>query len=619
MSTENGAPRSRFDAYRYHLASKGQPRTARALPGLARSGLGLARRASPRLLWIVVTGQAIAALLLAVQVVLGKEVIQAVLDESQGGGSIGPVIPPLVGLAVATGASGLLSAAQTNLQRLLGVKLQFVTMESVVDVTTRVPLTEFEAPGFFDHLQRVKVNALMRPLTLVTGLVQVIGGGLAVVGLAAAVFVIAPLLLPILLAAAIPLGWLSRRSGQLEFRFAVQQAGARRLRSYLEAVLSGRDEAKEVRAFDLAIPLHERWLSSYERYFGDLDAHVRRRLALALASAAVTVVATCGSLALLTWFIVDGRIKLASAGAALIAIRLLGGRIQQLFSGISGLFESSLFMQDLNSFLERAEDARPNRPPGRPAGALQELRADDVSFRYPGSERDALSGVSISIRDGEVVALVGENGSGKTTLAKLLAQMFDPTGGRILWNGEESRELDPATIRDQIGVIFQDYVRYQLSARENVGFGRPSALNDARRLHEAAQNGGAHEFLEQLPEGYETVLGKEFYGGYDLSGGQWQRVALARAFFRDAALLVLDEPTASLDARSEHQVFEHVAELAHGRSLLLISHRFSTVKSADRIYVLDAGRVIEEGSHDELMAQGGRYAELFDLQARAYR
>ena len=242
-----------------------------------------------------------------------------------------------------------------------------------------------------------------------------------------------------------------------------------------------------------------------------------------------------------------------------------------------------------------------------------------MTFRYPGSDRDALRDVSISVRAGEVVALVGENDSGKTTLAKLLAQMFEPTSGRVLWNDTDSRALDPATIRAQLGVIFQDYVRYQLSARDNIGFGRTEALHDQERIIAAAKRVGAHDHLEQLPEGYDTILGKEFSGGYDLSGGQWQRVALARAFFRDAELLVLDEPTAALDARSEHEVFEHVTELARGRSLLLISHRFSTVRSADRIYVLKAGRVIEEGSHDELMTLGDRYAELFNLQANPYR
>jgi ATP-binding cassette subfamily B protein len=303
-----------------------------------------------------------------------------------------------------------------------------------------------------------------------------------------------------------------------------------------------------------------------------------------------------------------------------LAIRLLGTRIEYIFKGVTALFESSLFLEDLHRFLARAP-AEPE-PSGDGAGlrrSFEELVVDDVHFRYPESEGEALRGVSLRIRAGEVVALVGENGSGKTTLAKLLSALFTPTGGRILWDGEDVRSLDRRALRRQIGVIFQDFVRYQLTARENIGFGRAEAVDDVEAIAEAARQAGADHYLEGLPEGYETMLGKEFTGGYDLSIGQWQRIALARAFFRRAQLLVLDEPTASLDARAENELFEYVQALAHGRSVLLISHRFSTVKSADRIYVLHEGEIVEEGTHDELVANGGRYAELFELQASAYR
>jgi ATP-binding cassette subfamily B protein len=315
--------------------------------------------------------------------------------------------------------------------------------------------------------------------------------------------------------------------------------------------------------------------------------------------------------------VVDGRLALGAAGAALIAVRLLSARVQQLFTGVTALFESTLFIRDLDVFPQRAEQrSRAHELPA--AGALEELQADGIGFRYPGAEHDAVAGVSIRIGRGETVALVGENGSGKTTTAKLLAGLFEPTAGRVLWNGADARSLDAGSLRGQIGVVFQDFVHYQLSARENIGLGDSTAVADTERVAEAARRGGIHEYLEQLPQGYETLLGKEFVGGHDLSGGQWQRIGLARAFFRDAVLLVLDEPTASMDARSEHEIFERVQDLARGKSLLLISHRFSTVRSADRIYVLDAGRVVEQGSHDELMALDGLYAEMFRLQASAY-
>jgi ATP-binding cassette, subfamily B, bacterial len=318
--------------------------------------------------------------------------------------------------------------------------------------------------------------------------------------------------------------------------------------------------------------------------------------------------------------VLDDRIALGSAGAALIAIRLLGGRLQQLFVGIGDLFESSLFLRDFDAFLGLAPDHRPPAEADAPTvPPFEELILDDVSFRYPGANREAVQGVSLRIKAGEVIALVGENGSGKTTLAKLLAHVFEPTAGRMLWDDVDSRELDADGVRRNVGVIFQDFVRYQLTARENIGFGRAERLDDLDGIIAAAKQSGADEFLRELPGGFDTSLGKEYLGGFDLSLGQWQRVALARVSFRDAAFLVLDEPTASLDARSEHDLFQYVQRLAAGRSLLLISHRFSTVKSADRIYVLHEGKLIEEGSHDELVSRGGRYAALFDLQARAYR
>jgi ATP-binding cassette, subfamily B, bacterial len=299
-------------------------------------------------------------------------------------------------------------------------------------------------------------------------------------------------------------------------------------------------------------------------------------------------------------------------------VRMVAGRVQQVFGGVSGLFESSYFLRDFFAFLERRPD--PSAAGGEPVlEPFTELRVEGLSFAYPGTDREVLRDVSLTIRAGEVVALVGENGSGKTTLAKLLAGMFQPTRGRVLWDGRDVRLLDAEEMRRHVGVVFQDFVRYQLTARENIGFGREEWLEDDARIEEAARLAGAHDAIAALPAGYDTGVGKEFQGGFDLSGGQWQRIALARAFFRDAALLVLDEPSASLDARSEHQLFEHVAGLAAGRSVLLISHRFSTVRDADRILVIHEGEIAEEGTHEELIAASGRYAELFDLQARSYR
>jgi ATP-binding cassette subfamily B protein len=609
-----------FDRQEYFLSRKRVEKSPRNLMAVTRSAVKLAKDANPRLFYLSAAGQILVALLLGLQVLMGKLALEAIFDADRTDGSVGDALAPLIGLVAAGALASFVGAFQTQAQRLLGQQVRRDTLDSTLGVTTAVDLETFESPEFFDDLQRVQTNALLQPLTMSTGLMTTLGGILGALGLAIALLAIEPLVVPLLLAAALPLWLVARKTGRLEFDFNVDQTPGERLRFYLVATLIGRDEAKELRAFGLGETLRDRWEKSYEAYLGDLRTHVRRRLLLALGGTFATVVVTVGAFALLVSFVISDRMSLADAGAAVLAIRLLGTRIEYIFKGVTALFESSLFLEDLHRFLARAP-AEPE-PSGDGAGlrrSFEELVVDDVHFRYPESEGEALRGVSLRIRAGEVVALVGENGSGKTTLAKLLSALFTPTGGRILWDGEDVRSLDRRALRRQIGVIFQDFVRYQLTARENIGFGRAEAVDDVEAIGEAARQAGADHYLERLPEGYETMLGKEFTGGYDLSIGQWQRIALARAFFRRAQLLVLDEPTASLDARAENELFEYVQALAHGRSVLLISHRFSTVKSADRIYVLHEGEIVEEGTHDELVANGGRYAELFELQASAYR
>jgi len=609
-----------FDRQEYFLSRKRVEKSPRNLMAVTRSAVKLAKDANPRLFYLSAAGQILVALLLGLQVLMGKLALEAIFDADRTDGSVGDALAPLIGLVAAGALASFVGAFQTQAQRLLGQQVRRDTLDSTLGVTTAVDLETFESPEFFDDLQRVQTNALLQPLTMSTGLMTTLGGILGALGLAIALLAIEPLVVPLLLAAALPLWLVARKTGRLEFDFNVDQTPGERLRFYLVATLIGRDEAKELRAFGLGETLRDRWEKSYEAYLGDLRTHVRRRLLLALGGTFATVVVTVGAFALLVSFVISDRMSLADAGAAVLAIRLLGTRIEYIFKGVTALFESSLFLEDLHRFLARAP-AEPE-PSGDGAGlrrSFEELVVDDVHFRYPESEGEALRGVSLRIRAGEVVALVGENGSGKTTLAKLLSALFTPTGGRILWDGEDVRSLDRRALRRQIGVIFQDFVRYQLTARENIGFGRAEAVDDVEAIAEAARQAGADHYLEGLPEGYETMLGKEFTGGYDLSIGQWQRIALARAFFRRAQLLVLDEPTASLDARAENELFEYVQALAHGRSVLLISHRFSTVKSADRIYVLHEGEIVEEGTHDELVANGGRYAELFELQASAYR
>jgi ATP-binding cassette subfamily B protein len=321
---------------------------------------------------------------------------------------------------------------------------------------------------------------------------------------------------------------------------------------------------------------------------------------------------------LLLFLALSGRLSLAEAGTAAGAVLLLGERLMNSVMSAAMLYEAARFLEDFTTFVDLAPTVQARRRRGAAPADFARLAVEDVSFTYPSADSPALSGVSLEVRSGEVVALVGENGSGKTTLAKLLCRLYLPHAGRIAWDGVDTASLDPDGLRARIAVIFQDFLHYALSARDNIGMGGHERLDDLDGIVGSARQAGAHEFISALSAGYETVLGPEFHGGQDLSVGQWQRIALARAFFRDAPFVILDEPTAALDARAEHALFDRIRELLEGRSVLLISHRFSSVRSADRIYVLQDGRVTEHGTHDDLMAAGGHYAELFTLQASAY-
>jgi ATP-binding cassette subfamily B protein len=329
---------------------------------------------------------------------------------------------------------------------------------------------------------------------------------------------------------------------------------------------------------------------------------------------------TAGAVGFLVWLVSSHRLSLAGAGAAAAAIILLGTQLQGVASGAGQLFESSLFIEDFNSFVRSAPlmVAHGRGGGGKAPPGFAVLAAEDIVFTYPSREFPSLRGASIEVRAGEVVALVGENGSGKTTLAKVLAGLYRPESGRVLWDGTDAATFDPNLWRERVAVLFQDFARYLVTAGENIGVGRWQRISDLDAIKQAARQAGADAPLSNLTEGYESLLGPQFAGGFDISGGEWQRVALARAFFRDAPFIILDEPTAALDPRSEAALFASVRELFEGRSTLLISHRFSSVRSADRIYVLDDGRVVETGTHDELMLLGGLYAELFTLQAAAY-
>jgi ATP-binding cassette, subfamily B, bacterial len=594
-------------------------RSLRQLPRLMAGAL--------RLVWGAARGQfilnvvllAVGSAALALQVLVGKELLTKLLSDNTTK-DFSSAVPYVVLLAVVLAVASITLIVRNEVQRLLAELVARSSMQQVVDAACRADLARFEDPSFHDRLQRAIVNASIRPLQMTNGLLAVGTALTGVVAVGAVLLVIDPLFFVLGLIAGIPIILASLRVGRALYRFAVQQTPTDRERTYIQGLLVEKDPAKEIRAYEMAWFLRARFAALYERRIQALRHLVRRRAVQGVIGGGLTAVVSGGVLGLLIFFVSEGDVSLAGAGAAAAALILLGTQLQGLASGVGQLYESALFIQDFNNFVQVELAPGTSQFTGTaPAPAhVGHVSVRDLTFTYPSRREPSLKDINIDIGPGQVVALVGENGSGKTTLAKLLAGLYQPQAGRITWGGQDVAATDITQVRTRVAVLFQDFVKYFLSARENISMGRWERADDRAAVEQAAVRSGAHKFIEALPHGYETYLGPQFFGGSDLSTGQWQRVALARAFFRDAELIILDEPTASLDPRAEAALFAAVRELFSGRSVVLISHRFATVRLADRIYVLEAGRLIENGDHDELMARNGLYAELFTMQASAF-
>lgn len=537
--------------------------------------------------------------------------------------NIRDLLPPIIALAAISSVVTAASALQLQQQRLLAERVSADTWERVLDITSSVPFEEYESPSFYDQLQRIKNNAISQPLAVTTSIFGLFGSVVTVAGLVVVVLTIAPILVPIMLVAGLPLLFLARRVSKIEFAFLVRAMPLYRTRQYLRDVLSGRDEAKEVRVFGASGALRSRHQVRRQAFERALAEHTRRRVGLALVSVFLSTVLLGSTLGVTVWLLTSGRIPIGAAAAAILAARFLATGLDQLFRSVGSLFEASTYLADLDDFVNsRIDNTNPKTETPLPSKAIGPLSSGielaGVDFTYPATDRPVLSGIDLRINAGEVVALVGENGSGKTTLAKLVASLYAPTSGRITWDATDYATLEPSEVQRHIAVIFQDFVKYQLSALDNIGLGDPDRAEDEAAAREAARRANALEFLDILPNGLHTVLSRQFDQGSDLSIGQWQRVALARGLRKSASLIILDEPSASLDPRAEAALFADIRVMLQGRSALLISHRFSSVRLADRIYVLRDGRIVESGTHDQLIALRGLYSELYALQADAY-
>jgi ATP-binding cassette subfamily B protein len=492
-------------------------------------------------------------------------------------------------------------------------------LEVIHDKSVVVDLAYYEDARYHDTLHRAQQQAPYRPTRVLSGLLQVARNGLTAVGIVALLATVHLALAGLLFAAVVPSLFVRLRHADRTYRWQLRRAPTERRASYFSWILVNAIPAKEVRTGGLGPPLIDRFRNLRGILRDEKIQLSRTRIAGEMGAQALAAIAVFASFGLVAFQTFQGVLSLGDLVMYFGAVQKGQSVMAGLFGAVGSLYENNLFLSLLDDFLEVSpkvttpEDPRPIPRPIRHGVVFE-----DVSFRYPGSSRPLLADVDLTIRPGEVVALVGPNGAGKTTIAKLLCRLYDPDKGLITLDGVDVREFRPEEYRRQMGVMFQDFGRYQLSARENIWFGDVCREPEGGWIEKAARTAGADPFIRELRYGYDTVLGRLFEDGEELSTGEWQRVALARAFAGDAQLLVVDEPTSALDAEAEAEFFGTLRRLVRERSALLISHRFSTVRMSDRIYVLDEGRIIESGSHDELMRAGGMYAGLFRMQALPY-
>jgi ATP-binding cassette subfamily B protein len=489
----------------------------------------------------------------------------------------------------------------------------------VMKHAAELDLLAYENPVFYDRLERARVQATDR-LGMIQSIGRLVQQVATVVSLSISIMLFSPWLMLLLVAGVVPAFLGESHFAFLGYAKNFRQTPIRRQLDYLRVLGGSREAAKELKLFGLNQFLTERFTRLSDEIYDENVALSRSRL---IVGSFLSVVGTMGyysAYVFVIWRTISGALSIGTLTFLSGAILQASSNIQQIFSTLSGIADQALFLTDLLAFFEMQPTIR-SKPNGlaAPRPILRGFEFRDVSFRYPGSPRLILDRMNFLLQPGERVALIGENGQGKTTVVKLITRLYDPTEGKILLDGVDLREYSLEDLYREIGVIFQDFMRYEMTARENIAIGRVEEVDNLALLRTAARKSMADNVIARLPRGYEQMLGSRFDGGQDLSGGEWQKVALARAYLRNAQLLILDEPTAALDARSEFEVFHRFAELTTGKMALFISHRFSTVRMADRIVVLDNGKIAEEGSHDQLAGMGGRYAEMFEMQAASYR
>lgn len=525
------------------------------------------------------------------------------------------VVYEAIVITLLTGCQRGISVIQSLLRAQLGQRVNVMILEKAL----QLQLSHFEDSEFYDKLTRARREASSRPLSLVNRTFGLIQNGISLISYGVLLVQFSPWIMMILVGGALPVFLAETKFSGDAFRLFRWRSPERRMQMYLETVLAREDSAKEVKLFQLGPLLLQRYREIFDKlYSADRDLTLRRDF-WGFILGLIGTFAFYGAYAWIVLATISTRISLGQMTMYLAVFKQGQSAVSASLTAISGMYEDNLYLSNLYEYLEQETppqrgDAHAGPNPG------DGVRFEDVSFTYPGTDYPALENIDLHLRPGTSLALVGENGSGKTTLIKLLARLYDADSGRILLDGLDIRNWNADTLRQRIGIIFQDFMRYQMLLGENVGAGDVNFFSDEERWQNAAEKGMATDFIGRLPESYNTQLGRWFKGGRELSGGQWQKIALARAFMREKAdILVLDEPTAAMDARAEASIFEHFRQHASNKITILISHRFSTVRMADTIVVMDQGKIIEQGSHRELLERDGHYAHLFRLQAKGYQ
>lgn len=592
---------------------------ARLLPRHIGSATALAWRASRRDTVLAVVLTTASGLLTVLGLLATQGVAQALLAAGPTTDRLRQALPSLAVIAAALALRSGLASAAGWAQARLAPQVTAAAETTLVELTTSVELAAFDDPGFADEMERARERGTQAAAALVERTVDLLTGAVGIIAATAALTVIHPLLVPLLAVAAAPVGWAAIRAARLQYVSLYRRVARRRRLWMLQSLMADRLTAAELRSHQMrGFLLDEHQAVVVAETAADLEV-VRGQTLARVVGAALGGVATAGVYCSMAALLVTGRVPLPAAAAGVVALQVSQQALRLFVEAVNGVYEEALYFTDFLDFCERARRRTTAESADEPAPPFHELNLTDVGLSYT-EGLTALEGVSLTLRRGETIALVGENGSGKTSLARLLALLYEPTSGTIRWDGVPVAGRSPETLRRNIAVVSQDYWHWPFTARDNIRLGDTSRADPSgHAVPAAARVAGVHTVIEALPRGYDTLLDRTFVDGQELSGGQWQRLAVARAIYRDAPLLICDEPSAALDPRAEHALFQALRRRGPDQTTVLISHRLANVRHVDRIYVLHEGRLIEQGTHEELLATGGRYAELFRLQASGYR